>query len=423
MSQSKQEVIDIILSFSCEELKNWIWSRLHGEDDYFSIYEGYETNLSDFLTDAFHHIKNKTFKENFLEILDGLISELRKYSPQEIEQDKDYIYELLSLCGSIKEFNDKNTLYKLAKSGKFKPYKLRDTDLHLVLLTTLLSYRIGGNYRFWIEQMQDDSNKYYTNAAFYALLKQGFRLDILFDHIGTFIDRFKGGIELVFGIETLFDYHEPKKIYHMFKKIESRLDNEQKEAVNIAFKEAGYDAVYEPDAEAEKEIKYTPTPSQLQYVRAPTPVYEALETLKESSAEIFKLMGFDVQLNRKIADRTVDLFAIRKKCFTPAYECWICECDTTNRNVRKKTIDDFSAVWGPVIKELKKQTANDCQPMIISGKGFTKTAIEAAKTQEIVLKTYKQLVSELTTFQYQQIKLTQDVETLRQIKTVEGGKQ
>ena len=412
MSQSKQEVIDIILSFSYEDLKNWIHSRLHGDDDYFSIYEGYETNLSDFLADAFHHIKNKTFRENFLEILGDLVSELRKYSPTGIEQDKDYIYELLSLCGSIKKFNDKSTLYKLAKSGKFKPFKLRDTDLHLALLTTLLSYRIGGNYRFWIEQMQDDSNKYYTNAAFYALLKQGFSLDILFDHIGTFIDRFKGGIELVFGIEALFDDYEPKKIYSMFKKIESRLSHEQKEAVNNAFKEAGYDAVYEPDAAAEKELKYIPAPPQLQYVRAPTPGYDPLAALKESSAEIFKLMGFEVELNRKIADRVIDLFAKRKKNFTQSYECWICKCDTTNRKVSKNTVDDFSTLWEPVKKELQKQTNDDCHPMIISGKGFTKTAIQAAKIQNIVLKTYNHLLSDLNTFYSRQKPLIRDLDAL-----------
>jgi hypothetical protein len=412
MSQSKQEVIDKILSFSYDELKNWIRSRLHGDDGYFSIYEGYETNLSNFLSDAFHHIKNKAFRDNFLEILDSLVSELKKYTPKEIEQDKDYIYELLSLCGSIKEFNDKNTLYKLAKSGKFKPFKLRDTDLHLVLLTTLLSYRIGGNYRFWIEQMQDDSNKYYTNAAFYALLKQGFRLDILFEHIEKFIDRFKGEIEIVFGIEALFDYHEPKKIYSMFNKIESRLSKEQKEAVNIAFKEAGYDAVYEPDAAAEKELKYIPVPPKLQYVRAPTPEYDALATLKESSAEIFKLMGFEVKLKRKIADHTIDLFAKRKKSFTPSYECWICMCDTANRNVSKNSVDDFSAAWEPVKKELQKQANDDCHPMIISEKGFTKTAIEAAKIQKIVLKTYNQLLSDLNTFYSHQKPLIQDLDAL-----------
>ena len=412
MSQSKQEVIDIILSFSYEELKNWIWSRLHGDDDYFSIYEGYETNLSNFLADAFHHIKNQTFRDNFLEILGDLVSELRKYSSTEIEQDKDYIYELITLCGSIKKFKDATTLYKLAKSGKFKPYKLRDTDLHLVLLTTLLSYRIGGNYRFWIEQMQDDSNKYYTNAAFYALLEQGFRLDILFEHIGKFIDRFKGGIELVFGIEALFDDYEPKKIYSMFNKIESRLSKEQKEAVNHAFKEAGYDPVYEPDAAAEKKLKYIPAPPQLQYVRAPTPGYDALAALKESSAEIFKLMGFEVELNYKIAGRIIDLFAKRKKSFTTSYECWICKCDTTNRNVSKKTVDDFSALWEPIKNELQKQTNDDCHPMLISGIGFTKTAIQAAKIQNIVLKTYNQLLSDLNAFYSFQKPLIRDLDAL-----------
>jgi hypothetical protein len=260
--------------------------------------------------------------------------------------------------------------------------------------------------------MQDDSNKYYTNAAFYALLKQGFRLDILFDHIGKFIDRFKGGIELVFGIEALFDYHEPKKIYRMFKKIETRLSKEQKEAVNNALKEAGCDPVYEPDAAAGKEVEYIPAPPKLEYVRAPTSGYEALATLKESSAEIFKLMGFEVELNRKIADQTIDLFAIRKKSFTPSYECWICRCDISNRKVSKKTVNDFYAVWEPVKKELQIQTNDDCQTMIISGKGFTKTAIEAAKTQKIVLKTYNQLLSDLNTFYSHQKPLIKDLNAL-----------
>jgi hypothetical protein len=364
------------------------------------------------LADAFTHINQEKFRNNFLEVIHALVSQLKRYSLEEIEEKKDYIYELLTLCRRIKAFENRKVLFKLAKSGKFKPYKLRDTDLHLVLLTTLLTYRLGGNYRFWIEQMQDDSNKYYTNAAFYALLKQGFSLDILFDHIGTFIDRFKGGIELVFGIEALFDYHEPKKIYSMFNKIESRLSKEQKEAINNAFKEAGYDPVYEPDSAAEKELKYIPAPPQLQYVRAPTPEYETLATLKESSAEIFKLMGFEVELNRNIADHTIDLFAKRKKSFTPSYECWICKCDTANRKVSKNTIDDFSTVWEPVKKELQKQTHDDCQPMIISGKGFTKTAIEAAKIQKIVLKTYNQLLSDLNTFYAHQKPLIQDLDAL-----------
>jgi hypothetical protein len=412
MEQTKQETIKKILSFNYEELENWIRSRLQGDDDYFSIYEGHETNLSDFLADAFHHIKNKNFRINFLEILGDLVKQLKKYTPKEIEENKEYIYELLCLCSDIKQFEDQVTLIELAESGRFKKARVYDTDLHLALLTTLASYRIGGNYRFWIKQMQDDSNKYYANAAFYAFLNNRYSLNILFKHIGILIDRFKGQFELVLAVESLFDDYDPKKIYSMFKKIETRLSKEQKEAVNNAFKEAGYDPVYEPDTAAEKELKYIPTPPQLQYVRAPTPGYDALATLKESSAEIFKLMGFQVELNRKIADLSIDLFPKRKKNFTPSYECWICRCDTTNRKVSRETVNDFYAVWEPVKKELQKQTNDDCQAMIISGKGFTKTAIEAAHAQKIVLKTYNNLLSDLNTFYSHEKPLIRDLDAL-----------
>ena len=415
MEQTKQEAIKKILSFNYEELENWIRSRLQGEDDYFSIYEGHETNLSDFLADAFHHIKNKHFRDNFLEILGDLVNQLKKNSPKEIEENKEYIYELLSLCSGIKQFADHVVLLDLAESGRFKNVRVYDTDLHLALLTILSSYRIGGNYRFWLKQMQDDSNKYYANAAFYAFLNNQYSLNILFKHIGILIDRFKGQFELVLAVESLVDDYEPKKIYRMFKKIESRLSKEQKEAINNAFKEAGYDPVYEPDAAAEKKRKYIPAPTQVRYIRAPTPKYDSLASLKESSAEIFKLMGFEVEINRKIADRVIDLFAKRKKSFTPSYECWICKCDTTNRNVSKKTVDDFSTVWGPVKNELENQAYDDSHSMIITGKGFTKTAIQAAQEKHIVLKTYNQLLVDLTTF-YNQIKLTNDVKIPQSIE-------
>jgi hypothetical protein len=412
MKSTKQETINTILSFSYEELANWIQSRLQGEDDYFSIYLGHELNLSGFLTDAFHHIKNKKFRVNFLEILGDLVKQLKKYNPKEIEENKEYIYELLCLCSGIKQFEDQVTLIELAESARFKKTRVYDTDLHLALLTTLSSYRIGGNYRFWIKQMQDESNKYYANAAFYAFLNNRYSLNILFKHIGILIDRFKGQFELVLAVESLFDDYEPKKIYSMFNKIESRLSHEQKEAVNNAFKEAGYDPVYETHAAVEKELKYIPAPPQLEYVRAPTPEYDPLAALKESSAEIFKLMGFEVEINREISDRVIDLFAQRKKNFIPLYECWICKCDTTNRKVNKKTVDDFSTLWEPVKKELQKQTNDDCYPMIISGKGFTKTAIEAAKIQNIFLKTYNQLLSDLNTFYSLQKPLIRDLDAL-----------
>jgi hypothetical protein len=424
--QSKQKIVSKIQSFTCEELGDWILNRLHGYDKYFSIYEGHETNLRSFLADAFNHIKNEKFRDNFLEILGDLISQLRKYDPEEIEKEKEYIYELLTLCRNVKIYKARSILYKLAKSGKFKPFKLRDTDLHMVLLTTLLSYRRGGNYKFWVEQMQDGSNKYYTNAAFYALLKHGYRLDILFDHLGTFIDRFKGGIELVFGIEAMFDYHEPKKIYGMFKKIEPNLSIEQKEAVNHAFIEAEYEPVYESDTKLEKietEPLYKPSAPQPRYVAAPTFEYKPGTSLKEKAAEIFKFMGFDVEMNREIAGHLIDIFLKKKKSIGNRYECWIGRCDTGKRRVGKDTIDRLYPIREEVREKLEKEPGiDDCQALIISEKGFTKDSMEAAKVYGIELKTPDQLVADLNRFYADQKQLIKDFESMHREDAGEGDR-
>jgi len=419
MEQSKQKTINKILSFSYEELENWIRNRLHGYDKYFSIYEGHETNLRGFLADAFHHIKNEKFRDNFLEILGDMISQLRIYNPEEIEKEKEYIYELLTLCRNVKIYKSRSILYKLAKSGKFKPFKLRDTDLHLVLLTTLLAYRLGGNYKFWIEQMQDGSNKYYTNAAFYALLKHGYRLDILFHHIGTFIDRFKGDIILVFGIEAMFDYHEPGKIYGMFEKIESKLTDEQKQAVNHAFNEAGYEMPYKPGRKVkfktdEKLLSRPPAP-QPQYVAMATPEYKPGATLKEKAAEIFRMMGYEVELNYQIADHSIDMFLKKKKSIGNRFECWICFFDTGKRRVGKAVIHNLYPIREAVREELEKQPGicDDCQALIISETGFTREAVKAAKVYYIELKTPDQLAADLHDFHQrhnQSIKKDQEAE-------------
>ena len=215
MTLSKQQVIDKILSFNYKELYKWMKARLHGDDPHFPIYEGYELNLSEFLAESFNHIKDETFRENFLEILSDLTNELRGYTGVQIEKNKDYIYELLSLCGSVKKFENKSALYRMARSGKFKEFKAYDLELHQLLLTVLASYRVTGDYESWIEQMMDNSNKYYANAAFYALLNRKYDLDFLFDHIGIFIDRFTGEIDLELGIEALIDDYGAREIVEL----------------------------------------------------------------------------------------------------------------------------------------------------------------------------------------------------------------
>jgi hypothetical protein len=326
MGLSKQQVIDKILSFNYKELYHWMKARLHGDDPYFPIYEGYELNLSEFLAESFNHIKDETFRENFLEILSDLTNELRGYTGVQIEENKDYIYELLSLCGSIKKFENKSALYRMARSGKFKKFEAYDLELHQLLLTVLASYQVTGDYEFWIEQMMDDSNKYYANAAFYALLNRKYDLDFLFEHIGIFIDRFKGEIDLELGIEALIDDYGAKETVERFKKIESKLSPEQKEAVNHAFAEIRYSKPYKLQPVTDKKVVYTPLKEAVGMVGEKPLEYGRPGTLQERAAEIFEWMGFDVEFNRQIAGHSIHLFIKKKKTFGNKYECYICQC-------------------------------------------------------------------------------------------------
>jgi hypothetical protein len=399
MVSSKQKIIDKILSFDYNELANWIESRLHGHDRYFSIYEGHDTNLSKFLSEAFHHIKDKTFRENVLEILYDLTIDLWGYTGDQIKENQGYIYELLSLCGRIEKFKRKNALYRIARSGKLKGFSVYNRDLHLMLLRALASYHSTGDSSFWIEQMKDQSNKYYANAAFYALLNRKYRLDILFQHINIFIDRFKGEIDLVWGIRSLIEDYGKKEIINRFKKIETKLSRQQREAVNHAFIEAEYEPVYELVTKLEKieaEPLYKPSAPQPQYVAAPTFEYKPGASLAEKAAEIFRFMGFDVEMNREIAGHRIDIFLKKKKSIGNRYECWIGRCDTGKRRVGKDTIDRLYPIREEVGEELEKEPGiDDCQALIISEKGFTKGAVEAAKVYGIELKTLDQLVADL----------------------------
>jgi hypothetical protein len=391
MALTKQEVINKILSFNYSELKEWIRGRLHGRDEYFPLYLGHEPNFSEFLINSFHQIEDEKFRDNFIEILGKLTGELRKFSRDEVESSKSYIIELLKLCGNIRQFENKEHLMEIAVSGKFKGIKVdEETDLHADLLTTLASYKIVGTYQFWIDQLRDDTDRYYSNPAFYALIDN---LNKLFEYIDIFIDKFKGDIELEWGVEALINDYGKKEIVKRFKAIDSRLSLEQKEAVNRAFVEIEENPVYKIDAAVDKEIQYKPVPSRLQYVSEPIPQYEITQTLVEKAAEIFKQMGFDVEMNYQMAGYSIDLFIKKKKTFGDKYECYICQCSEGSRKVSKDEVRHFLEVCEAVRNECKQQKngCDSCDAIIVCEKGFTKSAVEIAAHQGIILKTLEEL--------------------------------
>jgi hypothetical protein len=284
MELTKQQVINKILSFNYAQLAEWIKARLHGNDKYFPVYLGHEPNLSEFLSDTFHHIKDEKFRDNFLEILGDLTNQLRRFTRTQIEESRDYINELLFLCGNIKHFDNKTALMEIAVSGKFKGIKIGESDLHAKLLTTLASYKIAGTCKFWIDQLLDNSNKRYANPAFYALKDYP---DKLFEHISVFIYKYKGDAELVLGIMSLINEYGKRVVFKRFRSIEAKLSIEQKEAVNDAFNKANYEAVYKLDVKPEKtdiEPGYKVAATQMQYVGMPPVTYGEAASRRTTAA-------------------------------------------------------------------------------------------------------------------------------------------
>ena len=412
MELSKQQVIDKVMSFNYAELALWIRSRLHGDDPFFPVYLGFEKNLGEFLIDTFHHIKEEKFRSDFLEILGDLTGELSKLSRKQLKESGEYISELLFVCGNIKQFENKDILMEMAVSGKLKKIKSDDesTDLHTELLTTLASYKMVGNHEFWLQQFLDNSDKYYANPAFYALMDN---LDRLFDHIHLFAEKFKGEIELNLGIEVLMNEYGKKEIFKRFKDIEKKLSPEQKEAVNQALKEAGYDKVYHGEESAVKDYQFMPASLLLQFIRSPKPEYEVLLPLKVSTAEIFKFMGFDVQLDHKIAGQSIDIFARRRKSFSPGYEYWICACQT-EKKVGEHAFYHFDLIAMEIKRELEKPgyACDVCQVMFVSEKGFIKKVLNIARGHRIILKAYNELLSDLKVFYSRQKPLIEELDKL-----------
>jgi hypothetical protein len=398
MALSKQEVIEKILSFNYEELADWIRLRLQGDDKHFPIYEGYETNLSKFLAEAFYHIKDEKFRENFLEILHDLTIELWGCTKNRelIKEKQEYIYELLSLCGRIDGFKRKSILYRIARSGKLKGFKVFNKDLHLMLLRALASYRVTGDYEFWVYQMKDDSNKYYANAAFYALLNRKYALGVLFEHIDIFIDRFKGEIALVLGIKALVNDYDPREIIERFKGIESKLTPGQRKAVNHVFSKLKYTEPYKIDPGVKEKAVYRPLKPAVSMVGERKVIYGDEDSMQNKAAGILKSMGFEVEPSLKIAGYSIDIFIKKKKMFGNKYECYICKCWDEEAKINKNEVRQFAIVRNAVRNELNKQKGFDgCDAIIFSLKGFTKGAVETAAHHGIILKSLEELEADL----------------------------
>jgi hypothetical protein len=209
-----QQIINKILSFDKKELKEWMCSRLHGIDEYFSIYEGYETNLSEFLKEAYYHIGNKQFRKQFLNNIYSFTKQLKNLDIKN-KTEQEYVYELLSLIGNMKDFKKKRKLLKIAKNRLFKNSIVYDINLHCLLLNTLASWNVYGSVQFWLSQLDENTNLI-TNITFYALLGKK-KHKIFFKYFGIFLKRMED-IDIELMIDAIIEDIGKEKFSKYFEK-------------------------------------------------------------------------------------------------------------------------------------------------------------------------------------------------------------
>lgn len=402
MKKITKQQIDKLLSFKHGELASWVNSILHGDDKDFPIAENCKSIGADFLTDAYENIVDYKFRDNFLEILHDLVDELSGYTLEKIKKEAGYIYQLLSLCASIKEFEDTDILYEIAVSGDLKGVKAGDMELHQVLLKTLASFKLTGDYEFWFKQLRDTSNKYYAYVAIHALIKREYRLDIIFRGIEIFIARFKDSWILFIWVFDLLKYFEADKIINHLKAIDYKLTEKQEEAVDKAFIIKGCSPLFQVSPlEGPVEIKVRKL-SSLDYpviIEELNSLYQSTVPLAEKAIKVLNWMDFKMELNLEIHGHSIAAFIKKKNMFENFYEYWVCFFEKGKQKTVKDKVLEAYHITEALKKDLEKKSTrekyDDFRCLVVSERGFTKAALKLQEKYSIDLLTVDELFSSI----------------------------
>jgi hypothetical protein len=141
-------------------------------------------------------------------------------------------------------------------------------------------------------------------------------------------------------------------------------------------------------------------------------IYRDAKDFEQKTAEIFRLMGFEVELNRRIAGNDIDILIKRKKPFGNVYEFYVCECKDYEKPVGVEWVNKYVGVQGAAKLALQNEhKGSSCDAMIVARKGFTKDARETAEANRIILSVYDQLLADLMNFDRSLTALIQNFES------------
>jgi hypothetical protein len=140
------------------------------------------------------------------------------------------------------------------------------------------------------------------------------------------------------------------------------------------------------------EVEKTLTKRRMKYTEESViPRVSPAEQFKQNTAQLFRLMGYEIELNKSITNSQIDIFLTAKTPIEINY--YIVECKHWEKNVAKPVVDE-------VEKKLKSIHTRypECRAIITVKKGFTREAKSYAGSLNIKTKTYDELLEGIINF-------------------------
>jgi uncharacterized protein YjbI with pentapeptide repeats len=131
-------------------------------------------------------------------------------------------------------------------------------------------------------------------------------------------------------------------------------------------------------------------PAAIELERKGFPYAKARE-FENKTAELFRLMGYEAEVDKAMGGSQIDIFLTRKDQIESFH--YIVECKDWEKNVDKTVVDEVENNLKSV-----QNSFSSCRAIIVARKGFTKEAKKYAASLSIKVRTYDELLNNIVNF-------------------------
>jgi len=119
--------------------------------------------------------------------------------------------------------------------------------------------------------------------------------------------------------------------------------------------------------------------------------YSKAREFENKTAELFRLMGYEAEVDKAMGGSQIDIFLTRKDQIESRH--YIVECKDWEKNVDKTVVDEVENNLKSV-----RNSFFSCSAIIVARKGFTKEARKYAASLSIKVRTYDELLNNIVNF-------------------------